>query len=217
MSMMLTLRRVSDADVTALRNDPDTVGPLLRDIDGVQDVAGTITSTNLQNAIREVGRDTWTQYASGEADWALPMIAGAMLEYMEEHAPPEVSRPEYLDLDKSWHILHTLISGTPDQADAPSAALLGGEDVGPDGGYGPARWLTQERVAAFDEALSPLDSDALMARADPDGLAQQGVAFVPSGAGRDDIALEVEDYFPKLKKFVSATVRKKRGLLLFLN
>ena len=39
--MMLTLRRLSSADLTALQEGPDEIVPLLRDVDGFEQVAAT--------------------------------------------------------------------------------------------------------------------------------------------------------------------------------
>lgn len=89
------------------------------------------------------------------------------------------SKAEYLDLDKSWHILHTLIAGSPDVTDAPEAMLLSGEDVGPPGGYGPARLIEPASVEAFAQVLEPLDVDALKSRVDLQQLREAGVTFAP--------------------------------------
>lgn len=215
MSMMLTLRRLSSADLIALAENPDEVVPWLRDVDGFEQVAASAQQHTMEQAISAVGSEVWSRYLGAEATMR-PMIAAAMIDYLNKNAGPVISKPEYLDLDKSWHILHTLISGSPDPGDTPQAALLGGEEVGPCGGYGPARVLRPEQVADFEGVLQLLDVETLKKRVDPEELRKQGVTFAQTEFDLELLDFEIEDHFPALQKFVQATVKKKRGLLLIL-
>ncbi len=213
--MMLTLRRLSNADMNALQEDPEETVPLLRDVDGFEQVAATAEQHSVEQAIAAVGREVWSRYLGAEA-LLRPMIAAAIIDYLKKNAGPSISKPEYLDLDKSWHILHTLISGSADPDDTPEAALLGGNEVGPCGGYGPVRMLRPEQVSEFADVLKPLDVETLKKRVDPDQLRKQGVTFAQTEFDLEMLEFEIEDHFPALQKFVQATVNKKRGLLLIL-
>ncbi len=213
--MMLTLRRLSSADLTALQEGPDEIVPLLRDVDGFEQVAATAEQHSMEQAIAAVGREVWSRYLGAEA-LLRPMIAAAIIDYLKKNAGPSISKPEYLDLGQSWHILHTLISGSADAGDAPEAALLGGTEVGPGGGYGPVRVLHPDGVCEFAEVLKPLDVETLKKRVDPDQLRKQGVTFAQTEFDLEVLEFEIEDHFPALKKFVQATVKKQRGLLLIL-
>ena len=56
-------------------------------------------------------------------------------------------------LDKAWHGLHFLLCGDSwSPTGELGMALMGGEPVGKDGGYGKANYLTPEEVAAVHEA-----------------------------------------------------------------
>lgn len=58
----------------------------------------------------------------------------------------EMPEPD-LDLDKSWHGIHYLLTGTAwGIGEGAGAAILGGDEIGEDGGYGPARLLDPETV-----------------------------------------------------------------------
>nr|CAP48980.1 putative integron gene cassette protein [uncultured bacterium] len=60
----------------------------------------------------------------------------------------------YIDVDKAWHGIHYLPTGTSDEGQPPlSWAILGGAELGDDMGYGPARILTPEQVKAVAGAL----------------------------------------------------------------
>src|SRR5262245_36837129 len=76
----------------------------------------------------------------------------------------EMPEPE-LDLDKSWHGIHYLLTGTAwEIGEGAGAAILGGDEVGEDGGYGPARLVRPEAVRAVAAALSALDVETLRSR-----------------------------------------------------
>ncbi|MEV4350793.1 YfbM family protein [Actinoplanes sp. NPDC049596] len=81
-----------------------------------------------------------------------------------------------IDLDKSWHGLHYLLTGTTwEIADGAGSAILGGAEIGDDNGYGPPRLLQPAEVQAVAAALSPITADALRARWDPAALTEAEV------------------------------------------
>jgi hypothetical protein len=72
-----------------------------------------------------------------------------------------------LDLDKAWHGIHWLLTGSQDSTDdVTSEVIFGGEPVGEDLGYGPARLLEPEGVRAVASALQALPADELRRRVD---------------------------------------------------
>ena len=84
--------------------------------------------------------------------------------------------PDALDLDKAWHGVHWLLTGSVDLTDDLAAqALLGGEPVGEEVGYGPVRLLDPGRVAALDRLLEGTDVETLRSRVDPAEMDRAGV------------------------------------------
>jgi hypothetical protein len=82
------------------------------------------------------------------------------LEVEEVLFPDGVENPfeGRVDLDKNWHILHYLLTGDVNPSNsALGSAILGGEEIGEDLGYGPARLLLPNRVAEISTALSDID------------------------------------------------------------
>ena len=80
-----------------------------------------------------------------------------------------------LDLEKAWHGLHYLLSGTVDEPgeSALGKAVLGGTEIGEDfSGYGAARRFTPAEVGEVAEALAASDDDEVMARFDPPRMAE---------------------------------------------
>ena len=110
-----------------------------------------------------------------------------------------------VDVDKAWHGIHWLLTGSPDDrppaarkrglfrrgapepdpAGAEWLAVLSGEPVGYDNGYGPARLLRPEQVAAVAEVLAPLDRDALGGRVDL--LAMEAAELYPGIWDAEDV------------------------------
>lgn len=74
-----------------------------------------------------------------------------------------------VDIDKAWHGIHYLITGTADEGAPPlSWAIQGGTEIGQDIGYGPARMLASEQVKAISDALP--DEEAFTAAYAPEAM-----------------------------------------------
>jgi hypothetical protein len=74
----------------------------------------------------------------------------------------------FVDLDKAWHCLHYLLTGSARDGEGPLAFLLkGGTPVGEeDLGHGPARVFRPLEVAAIADALANVSQRTLMPRFD---------------------------------------------------
>lgn len=76
-----------------------------------------------------------------------------------------------IDIDKSWHAIHYLLTGTAWLVTGDAGlAVLGGEPLGEELGYGPARVLSPEQVRRVSEVLSATDEDTLRQKYDPGRL-----------------------------------------------
>ena len=98
---------------------------------------------------------------------------------IEEYLYPddgESDPPNYIDVDKAWHGIHYLLTGTAHGGARPlSLAIVGGEEFGPEVGYGPARFLTSAEVAEVSAALEGLTIDGLSERFDPQDMAAKSI------------------------------------------
>lgn len=84
----------------------------------------------------------------------------------------------FVDLDKAWHCLHYLLSGSAQAGEGPLAFLLaGGTPVGEEdlGGAGPARVFFAAEVAVIASALAAVTESALLERFDAKKLEALGV------------------------------------------
>ena len=81
-----------------------------------------------------------------------------------------------VDLDKAWHGIHYLLTGSaePDGTLA-SKVIMGGEDIGPNRGYGPAQLLKPDEVKAIAQLLEKTTTDMLRKRFEPKEMTRVGV------------------------------------------
>ncbi|MEU7904355.1 YfbM family protein [Actinoplanes sp. NPDC049118] len=126
----------------------------------------------------------------------------------------EMPEPE-LDLEKSWHGVHYLLTGTAWATDdGAGAAILGGDEVGEDGGYGPARILGPERVRAVAASLDALNVETLRARFDPDAMAVADIYPLGWADIADDFDRCLAPYFIQLRDFYRSAASNGQAVLL---
>ena len=153
MGMYGYLRRIAPPDVPRIRDDPRLLGAFLfGDAPGVVEerVPGLLGFfLRLMRIKVEVAA---TEPSSKEPLW------------------PHPGPGEQISLDKAWHGLHFLLTGTADGGREPACFLLsGGEDLGDDDDV-QARLLSVEQVRWFGEHLASLSTEELTRRFDPDQM-----------------------------------------------
>jgi len=119
-----------------------------------------------------------------------------------------------LSLEKSWHSLHYLLTGSAEPVGSPlGKAILGGREIGPDLGYGPARFLDVSEVREVAANLSKLSPSDLARRFDlPTMMA------VRIYACRDEGELELaQHYFAQLKDYYSDAEKRGNAMLLYID
>ncbi len=125
----------------------------------------------------------------------------------------EMPEPE-LDLDKSWHGIHYLLTGTAWQiGEGAGAAILGGDEIGQDGGYGPARLLDPDTGRAIATALDALDVETLRTRFDPDAMTAADIYPDIWTNGTDEFDY-LMSHFTELRRFYHAAAVNGQAVLL---
>jgi hypothetical protein len=88
-------------------------------------------------------------------------------------APPvEDNEMISMDLDKSWHAIHFLLTGSCWEGNLPLGFILHGGKVleGVDVGYGPPRMLSSIQVAQVNQALASVPPEELRRRFNPEAM-----------------------------------------------
>jgi hypothetical protein len=122
-----------------------------------------------------------------------------------------------LSLEKSWHGLHFVLTGSAFSEEGPLAFLLvGGTPTGDDLGYGPARLFKPGEVAQIANALGGLSAEEFDRRFDLEKMTTEDLYPQIWDEPREDLLEEYGSYFEQLKQFVHVGAREQQGLLIFL-
>ena len=154
-------------------------------------------------------------FASDEEIRQLLAQPESILEFIEQERTST-------DLDKAWHGIHWLLTGSADSGEEPYCYLMfGGEPVGDvDVGYGPARALTSQQVAAWSSALKEIPRDELAQRLDPKAMLEADIypnIWDRSLSGEEDTLDYLLQAYGGLRDFVAAAQREQSGLLVYLS
>jgi hypothetical protein len=128
----------------------------------------------------------------------------------------ESEPPNCIDLDKSWHCIHFMLTGQAEDAEPPLGwAVVGDEEVGEDTGNGPARVLSPEQVSKVSSAL--IDEEAFRRRFDPTSLAQANIYLHEMCVRDGDDALDyiVDNYRGLVDFYRNAAARGDGAILWF--
>jgi len=132
-----------------------------------------------------------------------------------------LSETDTIDIDKAWHILHFLFTGSDWEGDFPQGFLVScGEPVGDvDVGYGPARSFTPAQVREIAGYLSGLDRTELRSRLDPDKMHKMEIypSIWKSCENPDDEWEYIEGGLNQVTRFVGEAAEKDLALLVYIN
>jgi hypothetical protein len=121
------------------------------------------------------------------------------------------------DLDKGWHGLHFLLTGTEWNDDLPLGFIMAGEPVGDvDVGYGPPRTLKSHDVRQISKALNSITDQQLLNRFE--GEAMMKADIYPQVWDREDEDLDqwMLDTFSDVKEFMQKTSEDGLGIVIYL-
>lgn len=124
---------------------------------------------------------------------------------------------DQLDIDKTWHAIHYLLTGSTWGGEGPLAnAVLGGLPLGEeDVGYGPARFIRSSQVAETSQALQAISSEQLWSRFDAKAMRKEQI--YPDFEGGDEDREYVCTYFEDLKKFYATAAANGDAMILYLS
>lgn len=212
MSMICGLLGLSPAQIAALRATPALAG----------DVAFSTAMSRMLSRMSQMPPEA-RQAAEAQSRAAMEQALGpertAQLAAARERLGPF---EEALSLEKSWHMLHYLFTGHVYDAPAPGNALVAGEDIGDDMGYGPARLHEPKATQEFASFLQTQDVSQLQERVNYREMASLQIYSMPMGRGTDaqfeaELRQEVGLYFPQLRDYVVKMAEKQYGLLIWMS
>jgi Domain of unknown function (DUF1877) len=198
MGLACTLHRATEADIERLLADPDALDGFLDPDDGTAP------------RVREVR-------PKGLLGWLLRLTPITISETVPESEggapirPPDPDRS--IDIEKGWHGLHFLLTGTADEGDEPACYLLrGGEDLDDEG---QTRALRPPQVRRFSEFLSTLAPAELARRYDPRRMTALNIYPTGIWNREGDSALEwLTDCFVDVRQFVNKAAASGDGIII---
>jgi Domain of unknown function (DUF1877) len=124
-----------------------------------------------------------------------------------------------IDLDKAWHGIHYLLTGSSEpNSTLASKVIMGGEDIGPDLGYGPAQLLKPDDVKAIAKLLEETSPDVLQKRFEPKEMTRVGIypAVIWEREGNDALRY-VLDYYEKLVAFYRLAAERGQAVIFAIS
>jgi hypothetical protein len=135
-----------------------------------------------------------------------------------EQRKAEVGDTE-VDLDKAWHGISYLLTGSAEpNGTLASKVIWGGEDIGPNQGYGPAQLLSPEDVKAIAHLLEQTAPEMLRGRFRQKEMTRAGVypSVIWERDGEEALGY-VLDYYKKLVAFYKRAAERGQAVIFAIS
>lgn len=196
MSMNLSLKRVSDADIRKLNQMPEGIHAF----------------------IEEEVEDRGAEYAAARA--ALAKSMGLDVQAAKPEALPDFDDYPFVDqfeADKLWHGLHFLLTGMQYGGELPAAYLLDGEPIGQeDVGYGPARAIDAATTVIFSSYLDALSRSEFLDRLAPDRMTALNIYPQIWDEDPADLKEALGEVFDRLRGYCRKCATHGLGMICFI-
>jgi hypothetical protein len=122
--------------------------------------------------------------------------------------------PAALALDKTWHAIHYLLTGSIEETEGVLAsAIFGGRVLGDEESQ--ARLLMPDEVADLSHALIAIPPEELLRRYNADELNDAGVYFNSWSASNEDTDY-VRDYYRSMIEFYRTAARDSKAVIILI-
>jgi hypothetical protein len=218
MSMMGYLGALSARQVSAFRGQPRLAS------DYAAIASQDLLQARLDEGLARLPPDERAKYEAAKRDMMarVPEVAAQQVRLDAARSTLAQFGPfeSILDLSGYWNVLHYLLTGHVDASAAPGDALLTGEPLGDDLGYGPPRLHGVDETRAFRDFLAPLDAGRVIARMDLPYMAQLGIYPLTRAPTSQEAQIWREDItrsFTSLKDYVGRAAERGEGLLVWIS
>ncbi len=158
----------------------------------------------------------------GITGWLLHLVGVKITQVDPSWVPPE-NPPAHdgseADLDKAWHGLHFIFTGTAWEGDPPGCFLVrGGEEIGNEDDDSRPRLLDPQEVRQFAALLTSLTDEEFTRRFDPDRMT--ALEIYPEkiwnrGATSEHPPIDyLREAFRELRKFVATTADRGDAIVI---
>jgi len=213
MGIDCSIRAASDADIAAVLERPARLPTLLYGTEPLIPHPNVqVIDLTLKGVITAL-TPRWLKRV-GHASRSI----GARARHTEADPWQPTSEGEELDLDKSWHGIHFLLTGTAYEGEPPLNFIVrGGVEIG-DGevGTSPPRALSSYEARAVADAIEELPPEELQERFDPERMLEEGIypdIWDRDPAEDDNLGYLIEHY-ADLRAFVRRAADRGEGLIV---
>ena len=212
MSMIGHLRAVTTDELRKLQQDPDSIKAFLhgsQNANGGDAKAALLRVQEIAKQAKAAGKTIDPKENEKVRDQILKELESAMAK-----RPSAGPKAEGLGLEKSWHSIHYLLTGSARETNSTlGKTILGGKELGPDIGYGSARFLEPPEVKEVATALKKVSKDELAKRFDLQAMVAANVY-----ACHDESELKLaQHYFAQVVRYYSGAARRGHAMLLYLD
>lgn len=145
-------------------------------------------------------------------DETLEALAAKPEEAAEFLFGEEVSFTDRMIIDRAWHGIHFLLTGSAWGGDAPLDFIVrGGRALAPDAGHGPARGFTSGELKGISAALEPFIPGILRKRFSVDALLEEAIYPNAWTGGEREWLI---DTYQQLKRFLAGGAERGLGLVV---
>ncbi len=143
--------------------------------------------------------------------------------FKKKEEPADTWKPEEpgaeLDVDKAWHGIHFLLTGSAWEGSGPEAFVVaGGTAIGDvDVGYGPARAFKSKEVREIAERLKSVDKKSLEQRCDKKAFQENEIYPEIWDEVPEDCFGYLLENFELLKRFITKAAEDKKALIVYIN
>jgi len=126
---------------------------------------------------------------------------------------------DLLSLQKSWHGLHYVLTGSAEEGAPPLNFLMAGGEplVEEDAGYGPARLLANEELRTVDAALDAFTEADFDRNFDLGEMAANQIYPFIWDEPLDNLKREYGGYLAKLKELVKRATKAGHSLIMVMH
>jgi hypothetical protein len=152
---------------------------------------------------------------NGQVNLADPQVKEQLTAWLAAHKANDTS----VDLDKAWHGIHYLLTGSAEPNDTiASKVIFGGESIGRDAGYGPAQLLKPDEVKAIAQLLDATPPEVLQKRFKPEEMTRAkvypSVIWVRDG---DEALKYLLDNYKNLVAFYKRAAERGQAVIFALS
>lgn len=127
---------------------------------------------------------------------------------------------QLLDIDKSWHAIHFIVTGNPYEGEGGGILdqlIFGGAPVNDDDlGYGPAMLVEKGAVLQLADALKEWDKETFREKFHMESLVEHEIYPVMEGEDAEEFFLYIWEYFELLKEFYQEAAKEGQNVLTFI-